>query len=61
MTAEVDIVIECASCRRAFVWLPGEQRFYGKRGYAAPKRCKECREQRKDQPAAEWAGEEPKS
>ena len=39
--------ITCSDCREEFVWSEKEQDFYAEQGFTAPKRCKECREIRK--------------
>lgn len=44
-----DIQIECQDCRAPFVHTEGEQKFYAERNFTAPKRCKACRQARKDQ------------
>lgn len=41
-----DILIKCEECEKPFVFSNGEQRFYKKKGYIFPKRCKECRNHR---------------
>lgn len=43
-----DKILICQECGKEFVWTAGEQEFYAERGFAnEPKRCKECREARK--------------
>ena len=44
-----DKTIECADCKRDFVWTVGEQEFYAERDFTPPKRCKPCRDARKAQ------------
>ncbi len=41
--------IECIECGRAFIWSTGEQRFYRERGLSQPKRCPDCRSQRRNE------------
>ncbi len=41
--------IICADCGKQFPFSPDEQRYYGERNYAIPKRCKPCRHARKSQ------------
>jgi DNA-directed RNA polymerase subunit RPC12/RpoP len=41
--------IECVTCGRAFIWSAGEQRFYRERRLDRPKRCPDCRSQRRDE------------
>jgi uncharacterized membrane protein YsdA (DUF1294 family) len=44
-----DRIIDCADCRRRFVWSAGEQRFYRERGLSAPKRCPNCVSRRRNE------------
>ncbi len=37
----------CRDCACEFAFTAGEQEFFNERGFADPKRCKPCREQRK--------------
>ena len=40
----------CADCGREFTWSAGEQEFFHEKGFTdPPKRCKDCRQARKDQ------------
>ena len=40
----------CADCGREFVWSAGEQEFFHEKGFTdPPKRCKSCRQARKNQ------------
>lgn len=43
---EQDVSLTCIVCDQVFTWTIGEQRWYGGRGYAKPKRCKICRVKR---------------
>src|SRR5262245_23987885 len=47
-----DRIIDCADCRRRFVWSAGEQRFYRERGLSAPKRCPTCVSRRRNEQRA---------
>lgn len=40
------IDIKCRNCGTIFTMSPAEQKFYQSKGFALPKRCKPCREQR---------------
>ena len=40
--------IECCECRRRFEFTGGEQHYYEKHNLLEPKRCPECRKQRKE-------------
>lgn len=42
-----DKTIKCGDCKKDFIWIGDEQLFYNSKGYAAPKRCRECRQTRK--------------
>ena len=44
-----DKIINCRDCRANFNFTEGEQKFYSERGYTEPKRCKGCRDARKNQ------------
>jgi CxxC-x17-CxxC domain-containing protein len=57
----VDRDLQCLDCQQSFVFTAGEQEFYDRKGFKEePKRCKPCREQRKqrrgDQPVARVGG-----
>ena len=42
-----NITIECNCCKKKFIFTEGEQKFYSQKKLVPPKRCKNCREQRK--------------
>lgn len=43
-----DLTIKCAGCQAEFIFTVGEQGFYQRKGFVErPKRCKACREARK--------------
>ena len=43
-----DRELTCVDCGASFVFTAGEQQFYEERGFnSPPRRCKECRKQRK--------------
>lgn len=44
-----DQILVCASCSTEFNFSGAEQEFYQQKGFAAPKRCKPCREAAKAQ------------
>jgi len=45
-----DKTITCADCGQAFTFTASEQAFYAEKGFSdAPKRCKSCRQARKQQ------------
>ena len=40
--------IECCECGEEFIFTGGEQRFYKQHNLSEPKRCRKCRETRKE-------------
>jgi hypothetical protein len=45
-----DQQLTCADCNRDFTWTAGEQDFFHEKGFTnPPKRCKECRQAKKEQ------------
>ncbi|AMP20623.1 cytochrome C551 [endosymbiont 'TC1' of Trimyema compressum] len=45
-----DKTLSCSDCGADFVFTQGEQEFYAEKGFTnEPKRCPECRRQRKQQ------------
>ena len=45
-----DKVIKCTDCGEEFIFTAGEQAFYAEKGFNnEPKRCKPCREKRKQE------------
>lgn len=42
------IAITCIECNTIFTMSPAEQKFYTNRGYNLPKRCKKCRDSKKE-------------
>ena len=38
-----DKELECCSCKKNFTFTKGEQEFYLKKAFVAPRRCPECR------------------
>lgn len=45
---ENDIEIVCVNCRNTFVFSVGEQKFYEEHKFPNPKRCKTCRQIKKN-------------
>ena len=43
-----EIHLKCIDCGKTIVLTEGEQAFYKEKGFLYPKRCKECREKRKN-------------
>ena len=44
-----DKQVSCVDCGESFTFTAGEQEFYNERGYSTPKRCKACRDAKKNQ------------
>lgn len=44
-----DVILVCKDCSSEFVFTVGEQEFYAQNQFNEPKRCKECRNARKQQ------------
>lgn len=44
-----DETIRCADCGRDFKHSDKDQAFYQEKGFSAPKRCKDCRQAKKEQ------------
>ena len=44
----MDKKIICQDCGKEFVFTEAEQRFYEEKGFTQPKRCKDCRQIRKN-------------
>ena len=43
-----DKTITCRDCGKEFTFTAGEQEFYAERNMSEPKRCKACRDAKKD-------------
>lgn len=43
----VDKKMKCQECQKEFVFTKGEQAFYIQKAFAEPKRCNDCRKNRK--------------
>lgn len=45
-----DQIITCVDCKQSFTWSASEQEFFREKGFTQPpKRCKECRQAKKEQ------------
>lgn len=42
-----DLILKCWDCGKRFTFTVGEQKFYKQKGFSDPKRCEECRLERK--------------
>jgi hypothetical protein len=50
MSSNQDQTLTCADCGESFTWTAGEQEFFREKGFTnPPKRCKECRQVKKEQ------------
>ena len=43
-----DKKLVCKDCKKEFIFVAGEQRFYKEKGFNDPVRCKECRVSNKE-------------
>lgn len=48
MSSEKDVKIKCKDCGEEFVFTEKDQKFYEEKGFEPPKRCRNCRNARKD-------------
>ncbi len=48
MSTHYDQHLTCADCGHDFVWSAKDQGFYAEKGFQAPRRCKDCRQARKE-------------
>lgn len=44
-----DKILTCTDCKTEFLFTAGEQRFFAEKGFTEPRRCKPCREARKQE------------
>jgi Probable zinc-ribbon domain len=44
-----DQQLTCADCNQEFVWSAKDQEFFAEKGFQQPKRCRDCRQAKKDQ------------
>lgn len=44
----MDIKIKCQDCGEDFIFSERDQKFYEEKGFQSPKRCRNCRNARKD-------------
>jgi Probable zinc-ribbon domain len=54
-----DEVIVCADCRSDFPFTESEASFFASKGLTKPRRCKPCRQKRRDAKALEGGGSAP--
>lgn len=49
MSSYYDQHLTCADCNHDFVWRAKDQEFFAEKGFGPPKRCRNCREAKKEQ------------
>ena len=53
-----DKTLVCVDCARTFTWTAGEQEYFAEKGFTElPKRCPDCRQEKKAQRDREGRGE----
>jgi DNA replicative helicase MCM subunit Mcm2 (Cdc46/Mcm family) len=52
-----DQELVCKDCGATFLFTEGEQKFFASNGFTPPKRCKPCRQEKKDRQQAGGARE----
>jgi len=57
----MDEVIVCADCRSEFTFTASEATFFTSKGLTKPRRCKVCRQKRRDAKPSEAALSKPKA
>ena len=50
MVKDVDVKLTCRECGRQFLFTTAEQEFYELQGFTSPRRCRECRSTKQEQP-----------
>ena len=48
---EGDTLLTCSDCGSEFIFTAGEADFFQQKGLSTPKRCKPCRQKRKEEKA----------
>jgi hypothetical protein len=57
MSSGQDQTLTCVDCGESFTWSAGEQEFFREKGLTTPpKRCKQCRQDKKEQRGGEGKG-----
>jgi CxxC-x17-CxxC domain-containing protein len=51
-----DLQLTCSDCGREFTFTSEDQSFFRERGYSTPKRCKPCRQAKKNEQGGGGAG-----
>ena len=49
MSTYQDKELTCADCRGKFLFSAKDQEFFAEKGFSEPKRCKDCRQAKKEQ------------
>jgi len=47
MDSDKDITLGCTWCKKDFVFSVKDQKYYNSKSFDAPKKCKECRDKKK--------------
>lgn len=42
-----DVELACVDCSAGFIWTAGEQAFFAERDLQPPKRCRQCRDEKR--------------
>jgi Probable zinc-ribbon domain len=53
MSTNNDRELTCVDCGQQFTWTAEDQAFFKEKGYEPPKRCKPCRQAKKEQRGAQ--------
>jgi len=58
MSSNQDQTLTCVDCGAEFTWSAGEQDFFHEKGFTnPPKRCRQCRQAKKEQRGGEKKGD----
>ena len=56
MSTYQDKELTCADCQGKFLWSAKDQEFFAEKGFSEPKRCKDCRQAKKEQRGGDRKG-----
>jgi hypothetical protein len=56
-TENQDQQLKCIDCKQEFVFTKGEQTFFAERNFTQPKRCKSCRDAKKQDKQVQGSGD----
>ena len=51
-----DLQLTCSDCGQEFTFTAADQAFFRERGYSAPKRCRACRQAKKNEQGGGYGG-----